>query len=1103
MRHGPKAGRLFPALLLAVLNPALTGAPPNGASTPEGVVVEKVAPNFEAARAGLRPGDILMKWERGGNPPANPSPEGDSFHSPFDVVEAFIDQSPRARTTVTFLVVRDGDPLSISMGQYPWRVDTRPRFAEPWLSRYEETRKLVEQGDLDKGLDMWRSLAADLSAANRHVEAAWLWRRVGMRLSEAKQADPAIAAIDRALVEARTSRRSNIEAQLWFSEFEVFRAANRKDDALKAARQSLSIRERMAPDSLAVAYTLHEFAGVLPPGSPEIEANHRRALRIRESKAPNSRVVAGTLQALAQVTDAQGDSRTSIELALRALAIHQALNPRSSDVARALSNIGVYQMNRGELASAEDYCQRSLEVYRALGPGELAGVAQVLHNMGVLARLRGDLDRAEGFFFQSIAITDQISPDGTYNAANYYDLGVTELERDLNKAEAYLDRSEEILKKNGITDGDRWALRALMRANIAYQQKDLAGAEKLLRRALAYYDEAAPNHPAAGYVRDDLGRVLTESGQTAEAEELLRRALDQRLKYGAGSQESAMSYYNLGMLLWKTGRLTDAATSLKHAIEEYETQKGKIGGSDESMSMFAGRFADCYKDYARLLLEMRREQDAFLILERYRASSFLRTLAQKDLATPDDVPPDLDRERRLTNAAYDRAQADIQKIVPATQSRELTDALARLGDLRRKQEEIAEKIAKASPRYGALRYPRALGLAEARAALDPGTLVLSFAVGRDETLLFVASAGTGPGPGLSVFRLPVGEKELRNSVQALRRLIAWSTSPQELESRARTLYDTLIAPADSLVTASTRLLILPDGPLHTLPWATLIRDTKSGSPRYLAEAKALHTAASLTVFAELKKQRSGAHTAAAIDVAAFGDPKYPSPGNGRTGAKRGGESDEGDEVLTGEPQLDAILRGGYKLEPLPLSRIEVESIADLYAPRSAAYLGSEATEARARSVGSHVPLIHYACHALIDERFPLDSALVFSIPEKPAPDQDNGLLQAWEILEKVRIDADLVTLSACESGLGKEMGGEGLIGLTRAFQFAGARSVLASLWKVEDRAAAELMKRFYTHLKAGKSKDEALRLAQIELLRSPDFSRPRDWAAFQISGDWK
>jgi len=106
----------------------------------------------------------------------------------------------------------------------------------------------------------------------------------------------------------------------------------------------------------------------------------------------------------------------------------------------------------------------------------------------------------------------------------------------------------------------------------------------------------------------------------------------------------------------------------------------------------------------------------------------------------------------------------------------------------------------------------------------------------------------------------------------------------------------------------------------------------------------------------------------------------------------------------------------------------------------------------------------------------------------------------------VHLDADLVTLSACESALGKEMGGEGLVGLTRAFQYAGARSILASLWSVADTGAAELMKRFYGYLKTGASKDEALRHAQADLLQGAggsELSNPFHWAAFELIGDWK
>jgi CHAT domain-containing protein len=156
-------------------------------------------------------------------------------------------------------------------------------------------------------------------------------------------------------------------------------------------------------------------------------------------------------------------------------------------------------------------------------------------------------------------------------------------------------------------------------------------------------------------------------------------------------------------------------------------------------------------------------------------------------------------------------------------------------------------------------------------------------------------------------------------------------------------------------------------------------------------------------------------------------------------------------------------------------------------------------------VGPDARYIHFACHGFLDERFPLNSGLALTIPERPAEGADNGLLQAWEIFDQVRLEADLVTLSACGTALGKEMGGEGLLGLVRAFHYAGARAVLASLWSVSDASTAELMKRFYGHLRSGKAADEALRLAQLEMIRQPPARGsvgwpPRHWAAFQLNG---
>jgi CHAT domain-containing protein len=167
---------------------------------------------------------------------------------------------------------------------------------------------------------------------------------------------------------------------------------------------------------------------------------------------------------------------------------------------------------------------------------------------------------------------------------------------------------------------------------------------------------------------------------------------------------------------------------------------------------------------------------------------------------------------------------------------------------------------------------------------------------------------------------------------------------------------------------------------------------------------------------------------AAERLAAFGAPIYPSLARG----------------VPADPQVREAVRRGLDLRSLPWSGQEVQTIAALYL-QALVYLGREATEEKAKSLGPETRLVHFACHGLLDERFPLNSALALTLPEQEAEGQDNGLLQAWEIFESGRLDADLVTLSACDTALGREMGSEGLVGLTRAFQYAGARSVLASL----------------------------------------------------------
>ncbi|MGH9442367.1 MAG: CHAT domain-containing protein, partial [Thermoanaerobaculia bacterium] len=229
----------------------------------------------------------------------------------------------------------------------------------------------------------------------------------------------------------------------------------------------------------------------------------------------------------------------------------------------------------------------------------------------------------------------------------------------------------------------------------------------------------------------------------------------------------------------------------------------------------------------------------------------------------------------------------------------------------------------------------------------------------------------------------------------------------------------------------------------------------------------------------------------ALQIAAFGDPAPAQERSGR--AER-----------TEPPASLPVAERAWTLGPLPATRDEVDSVAALFRGSGAAFKGTDATESRATAMIGAARYVHFACHAILDSRFPLDSALVLAAPAVDRPGDDNGLLQAWEIYERIRLHADLVTLSACETALGRNSGGEGLVGLVRAFQFAGARSVLASLWNISDRSTPAFMTKFYRGLKSGVSMDEALRQAQLQDIRgSGERSRPFYWAAFELQGDWK
>ncbi|HWM89305.1 MAG TPA: CHAT domain-containing protein [Thermoanaerobaculia bacterium] len=849
---------------------------------------------------------------------------------------------------------------------------------------------------------------------------------------------------------------------------------------LPRARQllgrALSLEENDLPGSLGVATVLLRLGNVIEKQDnlDDAERLYRRAHDLILRAAPGSGGDAAAATNLAVILGRRGDLAQAEPHAAHALAIREKLTPASDAIIPALLNYGILVYARGDFAGAEAAFLRARQILERTQP-EGIPLAKTLHNLGELAYERGDHEAAEDLFRRELALFKKLDPSGSQTRDSLVGLGEVALQRGRGlEAESLWQGALEISEKlNPAGPKSAWCLRGLAEAQRLMGRS--AEAERLLRKALAIWQTINPEAADAGVIHLSLGLLLFEQGNTGEAEPQIRTAI--RI-YEKDRRPLPEGYQALARLQAKKGRADEATANYLLAVEALETQRTSLGGARESQWLYSSSLGDLYFEAAEHQISLAHPEDAWRLVERGRARGFQDLLAKRDLRFVGELPEELYVERRRLIVEYDRVQAALADWTPEHGLEKMEELQGRLRDLRLEQAEAQERVRRSSPRIQALESPTPLDLTAARSALDPGTVLLTYAVGKARSFLFILQAEGASGPGFSFYPLAIGEEDLKKEVEAFRSLLGQpETLLSSLEQRGRHLYDLLVHPADRVLAKADRWLISPDGSLHSLPFAALVF-----GDRYLAESKPIHIAASAAVYREIKATRSKKPSAMATDLLAIGDPLYPKTDT--------------------DPQAQAALRRGFSLEPLPATRSEVGAISGFY-PNARVLLGRDATEEAIKTLAPQARHLHFACHGLLDERFPLNSALAFSIPEHLEDGRDNGLLQAWEVLEELRLDADLVALSACDSGLGKEMGGEGLVGLVRAFQFAGARSVLASLWSVSDVSTADLMKRFYGYLQDGRSKDEALRAAQVDLIRSQDFSHPYYWAAFQLTGDWR
>ncbi len=535
--------------------------------------------------------------------------------------------------------------------------------------------------------------------------------------------------------------------------------------------------------------------------------------------------------------------------------------------------------------------------------------------------------------------------------------------------------------------------------------------------------------------------------------QVFQQALAIRREVGDRAGEGT-TLNNIGAVYEAQGRYGAALEMYQQALDTLETVRA-ASGSEAARAAFIAQHAGLYRRAVALYHRQGQEAEAFYTTERGRARAFLDSLATGYIQLSDNESADLLAREQEAYAARQLAQEALARARAgsAEDARLIANLEARLRQAEQEYAAAVAAIEARGDRLASLIPGRAavLTLSQVQARLDEQTTLLAYWVMEEQTLAFIITRQS-----LEVVELDVKETDLIDYVAALRR---FPNLEEAHPAEAVWLYRALIAPLRQYL-RTTHLAIIPHSVLHYLPFAALSDGEQNLLDAYVITY--LPTASALPFIQE--------------NMAQVGN-RPLILGNPATG--------DYDAVASLAAERDS-------LGTLPYAEKEAKAIADLYGVP--AHVGAAATESLVRAEAPETGLLHLAAHGIYNPYAPLSSFIAL------APDEENdGWLTVEEVYGLDLGQASLVVLSACETNIGQLTAGDELVGLTRAFFYAGAPTVVSSLWSVDDQATAALMERFYTHLRAGVPKAEALRRAQMEIRQ--EYPSPYYWAAFTLSGD--
>jgi len=1024
-----------------------------------------------------------------------------------DVAEAFAKAAPRVNVE------------KLDVEKLPAYVSSR-RGKPDDAARRARLAAANEGLEAQKPNEALEALGARESASVEDVLGVRLGMARGMALLGALSFQEAVMEF---LVGAETSERMG-----WLA-----RAARAYDGAGKAAlrgaayavarsafERGLSLCERRSDPAGAARMLLNVGAAVQSMGDQrEALATFERALAAMEALGERAGA-AVALSNIGNVQFAMGDYAKALVTGQRALAAREALGDKAG-AAKTLRNVGNAERALGDIARARETLERALAAQEALG--DRAAAAHALSDLATVFDLLGDHPAALARYQRALAVQETLKDVAAaattlgniglvYDGQGDYAEALSTYERALAAKEALGDRAgaASTLGNMGLVRfalGDHGKALASYRLALSGMEAlgDKAGTAKMLgniglveealedhAQALATYrlalaaKEAIGDKAGAARTLGNIGLVEEALGDHARARETLRQALAIQEAIGE-STGAARTLANIALVEDALGDSAAALASYERAITAQEAlgdkadlarTLGRIGvvyarlGAPRRALAYEHRAARVASSLARGLGAEEgagaRESLTFIFdagaraavaahdaaelaffLESGRAGALLEGLAARETLWSTMVPEDLRVEEtnaQITEAAATRA---LRLALGAGDLAVLRARKVELAAARERVSAVIARIQRLAKSGAALAYPKAATLAEMQATLVDGDVLLLYAILEGEAFALVVAKADARivllGPSVAI--------EAAVAALALGDVAA---DPTDLIARL----ETLVVEPLRLLPSTRRVLVSPSGALSYLPFAALLSDV------------AVSSVPSGTTYQLLLDE--GAKRGAG--VLALGDPAYRVRLEDSLSATKGG--------------------GAGSLTPLPATRQEAESVGTV------TLLGEEATEAGLRDALSRRPrwrAVHLACHGLVDTQHPAHSSLAVT-----AARDGDGFLTALEVF-RMQIPADLVVLSACETGKGKVVNGEGIVGLTRAFMFAGSPRVICSLWKVDDEATRALMTKFYELWnpkdgRPGLPTAEALRKAQDFVRAQARWKHPYYWAAWVLWG---